>query len=148
MLWNQRARVGRHGFLAGPNCISTNTDTGLRCDWSLRSDEFLDPAVSVLVVASKRADDEVMRVWNEHGTTQSRPVRRPTRVRAVDRWVSTRVTAALLSDVGFDAGCRRRTSRDHARRMASAVELRGAGLDEDLALPHRHEPFSEHAAHR
>src|ERR1700683_2617188 len=91
---------------------------------------------------------EVMREWgSEHGTSQSCPVRGPAGVRGADRWVPTRVTAALLSDLGFDAGRRRRPPGDLSRRMASARELRGAGLRQNLALPHRYEPLPEHAAH-
>src|ERR1700730_3447707 len=90
-----------------------------------------------------------MREWtSEHGTSQSRPVRRPAGVRAVDRWAPTRAKAALLSDPGFDAGRRGRPPGDLSRRMAGASELRGAGLHQNLALPHRHEPLPEHAPRR
>src|SRR5580658_1639706 len=94
-------------------------------------------------------DNEVMREWSsEHGTSQSRQVRGPAGVRAVDRWIPTRAKAALLSDLGVNAGRRGRPPRDVVGRMASASELRGTGLHQNLALPHRNEPVPEHAARR
>src|SRR5580692_2947973 len=85
-----------------PYCTSPNTDTGSKENWSIPSDKFSDPTVSVCVVGSEGARDEVMREWSsEYGTSPSCPVRGPARVRAVDRRVPTRATAALLSDLGF-----------------------------------------------
>src|ERR1700676_1952278 len=102
-------------------------------------------------IGGAREGDErmEMREWSsEQGTSRPRPVRRPAGVRAVDRWAPTRATAALLSDPGFGAGRRGRPPGDLSRRMASAGELRGAGLNQNLALPHRYEPLPEHAARR
>src|SRR5579859_3578594 len=97
--------------------------------------------------ARQRGDEmETRECSSEHGTSQSRPVWGSAGVRAVDRWVPTRAKAALLSDLGFDAGCRGRPPGDLYQRMASAGELRGAGLPQNLALPHCYEPLPEYAA--
>src|SRR4029077_19898149 len=91
-----------------------------------------------------RGDEmETRECSSEHGTCQSRPGWGPAGVRAADRCVPTRAKAALLSDLEFDAGRRGRPPGDLYQRMASARELRGAGLYQTLALPHRYEPLPE-----